>query len=155
MTSITNAAPEGMEIGITTWPADDAVKSNYLKPSMFFSVSVDSENPEEAARLINFWINSVECNEILMGERGVPVSSVVASAITPQMDETSQKVVTFINDVVTPNCSDVSPASPNGATEVYDVIYKLEEAICYGEKTAEEAASELLTKGNDILSSKQ
>lgn len=155
MAAITKAAPEGMEIGITTWPADDAVKSNYLKPSMFFSVSVDSANPEEAAKLINFWTNSVACNEILLGERGVPVSTVVAEAIIPQMSESDQKVVSYINDVITPKCSDVSPASPNGATEVYDVIYKLEEAICYGEKTAADAASELLTKGNEILGKKK
>lgn len=155
MAAVTNAAPEGMEIGITTWPADDAVKANYLKPSMFFSISVDSKNPEEAAALINYWTNSVECNEILLGERGVPVSSVVAQAITPKMSESDQKVVTFINEVVTPKCSDVSPASPNGATEVYDLVYKLEEAICYGEKTAEDAAAELLTKGNEILAKKK
>ena len=31
MAAVTKAAPEGMEIGITTWPSDDAEKSNYLK----------------------------------------------------------------------------------------------------------------------------
>lgn len=155
MAAITKAAPEGMEVGITTWPSDDAQKSNYLKPAMFFSVSVDSKNPEEGAKLIDFWTNSVECNEILLGERGVPVSSVVAQAITPKLGESDQKVVAFINDVVTPKCSDVSPASPNGATEVYDLVYKLEEAICYGEKTAEEAADEFIQKGDEILANKQ
>ena len=155
MTAITNAAPEGMEIGITTCPSDDAVKSNYLKPSMFLSVSVDSQNPEEAAKLINFWTNSVECNEILLGERGVPVSSVVSEAILPKMSESEQQVVDYINNVVTPKCSAVSPASPNGATEVYSVIYQLEEAICYGEKTPAEAAKEVLTKGNEILNNKK
>lgn len=155
MASVTNAAPEGMEIGITTWPSDDAEKSNYLKPSMFFSVSVDSKNPEEAAKLIDFWTNSVECNEILLGERGVPVSKKVAEAITPKMSESDQKVVSYINDVVTPKCSDVSPASPNGATEVYDLVYKLEEAICYGEKTPQDAAAELVAQGNEILEKKQ
>lgn len=155
MTAITNAAPEGMEIGITTWPADDAVRANYLKPAMFLSVSGDSKYPEEAAKLIDFWTNSVECNEILMGERGVPVSSVVATAITPKMDEVSQKVVTYINEIVTPKCSDVSPASPNGATEVYDLIYKQEEAICYGETTPAQAAAEVITKGNEIIANKQ
>lgn len=155
MTATVNAAPEGMEIGITTWPSNDIQKSNYLKPAMFFSISVDSEHPDEAAEVINYWTNSVECNEILLGERGVPVASNVAEAITPLMSEAEQTVVSFINDVVTPQCSDVSPASPNGATEVYDVVYKLEEAICYGEMTAAEAADQLLTEGNEILSNKQ
>ena len=83
------------------------------------------------------------------------MASNVAEAITPLMSEAEQTVVSFINDVVTPQCSDVSPASPNGATEVYDVVYKLEEAICYGEMTAAEAADQLLTEGNEILSNKQ
>lgn len=155
MNAVTNAAPEGMKIGITTWPSDDAVKSNYLKPSMFFSVSVDSEKPEEAAKLIDYWTNSVECNKILLGERGVPVSSVVADAIAADMSESDQKVVDYINNVVTPKCSTVSPASPNGATEVYDVVYKMQEKICYEEITPEAAAEELLKQGNKILQSKQ
>lgn len=155
MNAVTNAAPEGMEIGITTWPSDDAVKSNYLKPSMFFSVSVDSSQPEEAAKLIDYWTNSVECNKILLGERGVPVSSAVAEAIASDMSESDQKVVDYINNVVTPKCSMVSPASPNGATEVYDVVYKMEEKVCYEEITPEAAAEELLNQGTKILQSKQ
>ena len=155
MNAVTNSAPEGMEIGITTWPSDDAVKSNYLKPSMFFSVSVDSSQPEEAAKLIDYWTNSVECNKILLGERGVPVSSVVAEAIASDMSESDQKVVDYINNVVTPKCSMVSPASPNGATEVYDVVYKMEEKVCYEEITPEAAAEELLNQGTKILQSKQ
>lgn len=155
MNAVTNAASEGMEIGITTWPSDDAVKSNYLKPSMFFSVSVDSSQPEEAAKLIDYWTNSVECNKILLGERGVPVSSAVAEAIASDMSESDQKVVDYINNVVTPKCSMVSPASPNGATEVYDVVYKMEEKVCYEEITPEAAAEELLNQGTKILQSKQ
>ena len=49
----------------------------------------------------------------------------------------------------------MSPASPNGATEVYDLVYKLEEAICYGEKTAQEAADEFIQKADEILANKQ
>ena len=54
-----NAAPDDMEIGITTWPSDDPLKSNYLKPSQFFSISKDTENVEEAIKLLDFWTNSV------------------------------------------------------------------------------------------------
>ncbi|MEG7531447.1 MAG: ABC transporter substrate-binding protein, partial [Hungatella sp.] len=155
MNAITKSAPEGMEIGITTWPSDDAEKSNYLKPSMFFSVSVDSKEPKEAVKLIDFWTNSIDCNKILLAERGVPVSTKVAEAITADMSESNQKVVDYINKVVTPKCSTVSPASPNGATEIYDVVYKLEEKVCYGEITADVAAKELLTQGTKILESKK
>lgn len=151
LTAMMNAAPEGMEIGMTTWPSADPVKSDYLKPSQFFAVTVDSKNPEEAAKVLNFITNSEECNNVLLGERGVPISSVVADAIAPQMSEGDQEVIRYINEVVTPNSSTINPPAPDGASEVYDLIDKLEERLCYGEITAKEAAQELFEQGNKIM----
>lgn len=151
LTAVQNAAPEKMEIGITTWPSEDPKASNYLKPSQFFSVTVDSKAPEEAAKFIDYVTNSVECNEVLLGERGVPASSEIASAIAPKLDADYTKVVDFINNVVTPNCSTLNPPAPDGASEVYDLINQLEEKVCYGKMTAEEAGEELLLKGNEML----
>ena len=119
--AIKNAAPEGVEIGITTWPSKDPVKSDYLKPSQFFAISKDSKNPAEAAKILNFLTNSVECNNILLGERGIPLSSEVAEAISPNLDESSQEIIRFIYDVVDPSSSQVNPPLPDGSSEVNDL----------------------------------
>jgi len=147
-----NAAPEGIELGITTWPSPDPKSSNYLKPSQFFSVSVDSKHPEEAAKVIDYITNSVECNEILLGERGVPASSKIADSIAPLLDSTNKQIISYINNVVTPNCSAINPPAPDSAIEVFTIINELEEKLCYGQLTAKEAAEELFAKGNEILS---
>lgn len=154
LTAYQNAAPEGVELGITTWPSTDPKASNYLKPSQFFSVTVDSKNVEACAKVIDFITNSVECNEILLGERGVPASSVIAEAIAPLLDSTNKKVISFINDVVTPNCSTINPPAPDGASEIFTIIDELEERLCYGQINAKEAAEELYERGNAILKSK-
>ncbi len=152
MAAMVENAPDDMEIGITTWPSDDPVKSDFLKPSQFFSVTRDAgENEEEAVKVVNYMINSVEANEVLLGERGVPATSVVAEAISPLLDETAQTVTAFINDVVTPNCSPISPAVPDGASEVYDYANQLVDMVLYGEMTAQDAAADLFTKGNEIM----
>lgn len=152
LSAMVAAAPEDMEIGITTWPSNDPVKSDFLKPSQFFAVSTDAgENEEEAVKVVNYLLNSVEANEILLGERGVPASSVVAEAIAPLQDETAQIVTAFINDVVTPNSSTITPPVPDGANEVYDYCNQLVDKILYGEITAEEAAQDLLKQGNEIM----
>lgn len=152
MSAMVANAPEGMEIGITTWPADDPVKSNFLKPSQFFSVTRDAgENEEEAVKVVNYLINSVEANEILLGERGVPATSVVAEAITPMLDETAQTVSAFINDVVTPNCSPISPAVPDGASEFFDYANQMVDMVLYGEMNAQDAAADLFAQGTEIL----
>lgn len=151
LTAAEAAAPEGMEIGMTTWPSPDPTKSDYLKPSQFFAISTDSKNPDEAAKVLNYITNSVECNNVLFGERGVPISSVVADAISENLTESDRKVITFINDVVTPNSSTISPPAPTAASEAYVLNDSLIEQVCYGQITAAEAASQMLQEGKTIM----
>ena len=151
LTATVSAAPEGTEIGLTTWPSADPKKSDYLKPSQFFAISSDSKNPEEAAKILNFITNDVDCNNILLGERGIPLSSKTAEAIAPNLEETTQKVITFVNDVVSANSSQVNPPSTNGASEVNDLINKLQEQVCYGQLSAEDAGKQLFEQGNQIM----
>lgn len=151
LTATVSAAPDGTEIGLTTWPSADPKKSDYLKPSQFFAISSDSKNPEEAAKILNFITNDVDCNNILLGERGIPLSSKTAEAIAPNLDETTQKVITFVNDVVSANSSQVNPPSTNGASEVNDLINKLQEQVCYGQLSAEDAGKQLFEQGNQIM----
>ena len=58
LTAYQNAAPEGVEIGITTIPTDNPQKSNFLKPSMFYSISADTKYPDEAVAVLDYLINS-------------------------------------------------------------------------------------------------
>lgn len=151
LTATKSAAPEGMEIGMTTWPSADPAKSDFLKPSQFFAITVDSKNPAEAAKVLDFITNSVECNNILLGERGVPISSEVSNAISENMSEDDRNIITFINEVVTPNSSTISPPAPTAASEAYNLNDNLIEKVCYGELTAAEAAQQMYEEGNEIM----
>ena len=154
LSAIKAAAPEGMELGITTWPSDDAKKSNYLKPGQFFCVSSDSKDPVEAAKVIDFFTNSVDANKILLAERGVPASTVVADAIAPDLDAGTQSGMTFIKNVIAPNCSQINVAPPEGTSEVVNLLKQLEEQLCYGQITAQEASEQFFTQGNAFLAAK-
>lgn len=151
LVAMQNAAPEGTDIAMTTFPSDNPEASNYLKPSQFFSISADSKNPEESAELINYITNSVDCNNVLLGERGVPVSSVVSEAIAVNQTADEQEVVSYINEVVTPKSSKINPPTPGNASEVFSLIDSLTEQVLYGQLTAEEAAEQLFTQGNGYL----
>ena len=154
LSAIKAAAPEGMELGITTWPSDDAKKSNYLKPGQFFCVSSDSKDPVEAAKVIDFFTNSVDANKILLAERGVPASTVVADAIAPDLDAGTQSGMTFIKSVIAPNCSQINAAPPEGTSEAINLLKQLEEQLCYGQITAQEASEQFFTQGNAFLAAK-
>lgn len=150
LTAFQAAAPEGVEIGVTTIPTSDPVKSNYLKPAMFFSISADTKDPDAAVAVLDYLINSTEANEILLGERGVPASTAVSEAIYDKITETEQASFSFVTDVVTPNCSPINPPDPDGATELNDTLKKVQEKIGYGECTAQEAAEEYYAKGIEL-----
>ena len=145
------AASKEIELGITTWPSPDPVASNYLKPSQFMSVSRDTKDADLSVAILNFWTNSVAANEILLGERGIPASSVVADGIAPMLDEVNQKVVAYINNVVSPNCSDLPAADPATSAELYKVVAEMQEYLLYGQITAEEAAQQVIDAAASIL----
>lgn len=154
ITAYQNAAPEGMEIGITTVPTSDPKKSNYLKPSQFFCIGADTKNPDEAVALLDYLINSEDANSFLLGERGVPISSKISDFIAENADEKSIEAMDYVNDVIAANCSPIDPPSPEGISEVDDVMKKAEEKIQYGEITPKEAAEEYYNKGIEVFGEK-
>ena len=152
LTALKDAAPEDMEIGITTWPSADPAKSDYLKPAQFLAVTTDAGEDEAAAvRAINYLLNSLPANEVMLGERGVPPVMPVAEAISPLMDENGQTITAYINDVVAPNSSNISPSDPDKGAKVYECADDLVRKVLDGELTAAEAAQELYEKGNQIM----
>lgn len=145
-----NAKPDEYEYAVCTWPANNITQANFTKPSQFFSISSNCKNPEEAVKVINYLTNSQECNDVLLGERGVPASTVIAEAITPKLSETEQLVIEFVTKV-SQNCSAVDLPDPVGAAEVTNLNDTLTEEVCYGMKTADEAAAEFYQGANAIL----
>lgn len=151
LTAMQNAAPEGVELEYATWPAKDPKKADFLHPSMFFSVSAGSAHKEEAVKVLDYLTNDMDCNNVLLAERGVPAPVDVAEGIADKLSLEGQKEIAFINDVVTPNSSTISPCPPAGATEVFALANELVEKVLYGQLTAAEASAQFYNEGTEIL----
>lgn len=149
--ALQNAAPEGMELAITTWPTDTLTESNYLRQAMCWCISAQSENIDEAVALLNWWTNSVDAQNCVAGEPGVPANSEVATAIIPKLSEASQKAFTYVTDVVTPACSPANAPASAGFSEVDVLIGELNEMVSCGMMSAEEAAQQLFEEGSAIM----
>lgn len=145
-------APEGVELAICAWPADKPADSNYMKPSQFFAITTDTENPDLAVDILNFLINDVDANKAMAAERGIPASSVVADAIAPSLDETQQMVIKYLNEVVAENSSAIFPPLVAKTAEVINgPIKEIAEKVLYGQMDAKAAAEELFTRANEIM----
>lgn len=136
---------------LTTIPTTDPQKSNYVKPAMYFSVSADTANPEEAVKLLNYLTNSETAYDILLAERGVPASTAISEAIMDKLSPAEQENANFVNNVIAPNSSPMPPFPVEGSTEAQDLLRKLEEKVKYGEYTAQQAADEYFTEANKML----
>ena len=151
MIALQNAAPEGMEVGVTTWPSADNKASNYLKPGGFFAVTTDSKNPEEAAKVINYLTNDIETGIKLAAIGTMAPAANVAEAVMPTLSEISKKATEYVNNVVTPNCSALPEAEPDGANEFFAKKNEIEEQLCYGVMDAKTAAEELVAFGEQLF----
>lgn len=149
--SIVNTA--GRDLGITMYPTtqDATEQPMFLKPSQFFSIAETSQNKEEAAKFLNWFTNSVDCNNILMAERGIPVNSDVAEAIKPNVDENSQKVFDYIAEV-SKIATPIDDPDPSGKGEVEAQAKTIVEDLRYGDVDASAAADEFVTTAQKILS---
>lgn len=125
---------------------------NYLKPSMFFSITSGCPNPEEAAKFINYFTNDLAANEILFAERGVPISNVVREHLVPLLDPVGQETFDFIARVEA-DSSPIFPADPPGFSDFYNNVYTplFVDPVLYKQITVEEGVAILRQEGEAIL----
>ncbi|MCX7714395.1 MAG: ABC transporter substrate-binding protein [Clostridia bacterium] len=142
----------GFDLAITVVPKlDTAAKSGvYLKPSMLFSISNTSQNKKAAAKFINYFVNDVEANKVLAGERGVPVSSKIREALKPNLSDSEKKVYDYI-DLVGKIGTPIDRPEPSGSGEVSKALKTIFQEIIYGTKTPADGAAEFMKTANEIL----
>lgn len=126
---------------------------NYLKPSMFFSITAGCPNPDEAAKFINYFTNDLAANEVLFAERGVPISTVVREHLTPLLDPVGAETFDFIARVEA-DSSPIFPADPPGFSDFYNNVYTplFVDPVLYKQITVEEGVAIMRQEGEAILS---
>lgn len=142
--SLINAAGRELKIAPAPRKYADGPSGSVIQSSQMFCISKDSKVPEEAAKFINFFINSVEANEILQGERGIPIMDTVRTALQLNADDTTNAMYNFIDLIGSYKTGEeVNVISPECKTIIEDQYKLLVEQVIYGDKTPEEAAKEI------------
>ncbi len=140
----------GKPLVIAPMPGPDNDRGLFLKPGMFFSVSKSSKHKDEAAKFINFFVNDLEANKILKGERGVPVSSAIKEQMKPFLEPELAQVFEYI-DWVEQNSSPMDSPDPVGASEVTSVLREMYDLLMFNQITPEKAAEQFRIQAEEIL----
>jgi len=153
-TAVALITAAGRTIKLTTPPKQtaDGPSGLCIRSSQAFSIYNGSENKEEAAKFISWFVNSEEANAILKGERGVPIMSNVREALAadPNMDEATKATYDFI-DVVGALASNPPPLEPAAQTELEDIRAQIDEEVMFGLITPDEGAAKFRTEAEDAF----
>lgn len=142
--SSVNAA--GREIKIAPVPriTKDGSYGMGVQSSQQLCMAKSSKNKEEAAKFINYFVNDIEANKVLNGERGVPIMSKVRDVVMEQADDSSKMIYDFVDKIGNFPKEDCNVISPDPKTEIEDQYKLLIEKVQYGDVTPEDAARQLV-----------
>ncbi|MDQ0253201.1 multiple sugar transport system substrate-binding protein [Evansella vedderi] len=148
---IGHAAGTDYELGLNILPTlEGGEHGNWIRPSMSFSISSHAQEKEAAALFIDFFTNSLEANEILMADRGVPVSQAVRDHLAPLVDGPVLETFEFL-ELVAEYSREADPLSPPGETEVRGSFLRVVEMLKYDRLTPEEAAQQFIQEASAVL----
>ncbi|MDC7232067.1 MAG: extracellular solute-binding protein [Spirochaetales bacterium] len=122
----------------------------FLKPSMFFSIPASAENPDEAARFLNFFLNDGAANDILAAERGVPIPSDVREALKASASDVNKVVFDYIG-LVADNSSAIDPPDPKASGEFLKLFRDTTQEVLMGLISVDQGVEKIMKDGNAIL----
>ncbi len=145
---------EGRTLGLAPLPrvTSDGPSGAAIQSSQMLCVSQDSEHKQAAAEFISWFQNSIECNNVLKGERGIPVNEDVRAALKADATEGQQIMYDFVDMVGTFEMPEkINVLSPDGQDQVVDNYRNYIQQVVFGEITAQEAAEKTYADAQAIF----
>lgn len=144
ISSIAKAA--GREIKIAPVPriTKDGPYGMGIQSSQQLCISKNSKQKDEAAKFINYFVNDLDANKILNGERGVPIMTKVRESIMEQADNSNRMIYDYVDKIGNFPKEENNVISPDVKAEIEDQYKLLVEKVQYGDLTPEEAANQLI-----------
>jgi multiple sugar transport system substrate-binding protein len=132
------SAASGSDLRLLKLPSESERTGGYHKPSMYWTVSSRSEHPAEAALFVDFLTNSEEAAAVMLTDRGVPVSEKVRESISSKLEAPDQAAVTYLEEM---EVAAPPRLTPNGASNIEEILQRHTEQVLYGQMTPEQAAT--------------
>ncbi|MCQ2535683.1 MAG: ABC transporter substrate-binding protein [Lachnospiraceae bacterium] len=124
-------------------PDDSKLSGWYIKPATMYAISAYTDHPQEAAKLLNFLINSPEMASLQMSEKGVPVSKTARQTLhdMPDSDISYEFMASeYMNENID-RLSIIQPVMEND--EIISAFKECGDDYIYNKKTLAECSQSL------------
>jgi multiple sugar transport system substrate-binding protein len=119
---------------------------------MVWSITRDARNPDEAAGLVNFLINSQEANDVMLGERGIPSNTAIAANIAPKLSAANQVQAEYVEWVNRAgNSTPFFGMEPAGTAQLNAEISLVTDMVISGQITPAAAAQRVFSFGQGVI----
>ncbi|TDD41489.1 extracellular solute-binding protein [Nonomuraea terrae] len=115
----------------------------WLQASQIYTINARSEHPQEAAKLVDFLVNTADAGKIVLTDRGIPANSDVRAAIEPQLSEEQQIETAFI-DTLTPKAGPPLVIGPTGSADVWKILDRVNADVLFGRQQPAAAAADFI-----------
>ena len=142
------------EFGIVMLPKmDEGTQTGmYLNSNMYWCISSNCEDPEAAAKVINYLINDEDAAKKIGTDRGVSLSSEIRNMLSENedTDQYTKNVLNYISEV-SEVVDAVNPADPINSAEAISVLKNDYTAVMYGEMSAEDCVDDFISQAESML----
>ncbi len=115
----------------------------WLQASQIYSINAKSEHPQEAAKFVDFLVNSPEAGKIILADRGISANSDVRTAIEGSLNEEEVVQAKFI-DELTPKAGPPLVVGPTGSTDTPKILDRVNAEVLFDRKKPAEAAADFI-----------
>ncbi len=128
----------------------DGEPGQFIKPSMFMSLTRDAKDVEAAIMYMSDWVNDPEATAILGLERGIPANPNVRAALAPNFTPPEKVSVAYFG-AIQDKVGALPLPSPKGHNEVRDAYMRIGTDVVLGSRDVAGAAEEFVQTAGDIL----
>ncbi|MGI5150327.1 ABC transporter substrate-binding protein [Plantactinospora sp. CA-294935] len=134
----------GQPLELLRAPGEGAQKPGmWLQASQIYTINARTEHPKEAAKFVDFLVNSPEAGKIILTDRGIPANSEVLSAVVPALNPDQSAQAKFI-ERVTPQVGPPLVIGPTGSTDTRLILQRLNAEVLFDRKSPADAADEFV-----------
>lgn len=133
----------GQPLKLIRLPGETPTPGMWLQASQIYSINAKSEHPAEAAKLVDFLVNSVDAGKIILADRGIPANSEVREGIQSVLTDDEKAQAAFI-DELTPKAGPPLVIGPTGSTDTPKILDRVNAEVLFDRQTPAEAAADFV-----------